>query len=105
MMIQELLTEQRSLLRPGDRLTALEFRGRYLRMPALKKAELIQGIVSMPSPVWFTQHAQPHGFVVGWLGVYSATRPNVAIGNNGTVRLDDLNEYQPDAFLVLNEEQ
>ena len=37
-------------LEPGDRLTRDEFERRYEAMPALKKAELIEGVVYMPSP-------------------------------------------------------
>ena len=35
----------------GDRLTRPEFERRYSAMPDLKKAELIEGVVYMPSPV------------------------------------------------------
>jgi hypothetical protein len=38
------------VLEPGDRLTQEEFERRYAAMPALKKAELIEGVVHMPSP-------------------------------------------------------
>jgi hypothetical protein len=38
-------------LEPGDRLTRAEFERRYEPMPQLKKAELIEGEVYMPSPV------------------------------------------------------
>jgi hypothetical protein len=39
------------LLEAGDRLSRDEFERRYERMPHLKKAELIEGIVYLPSPV------------------------------------------------------
>jgi len=35
------------LLEPGDRLTREEFERRYERMPSVKKAELIEGKVSI----------------------------------------------------------
>ena len=38
-------------LENGDRLTRDEFERRYDAMPNLKKAELIEGEVYMPSPV------------------------------------------------------
>ena len=38
-------------LENGDRLTRAEFERRYEAMPNLKKAELIEGVVYMPSPV------------------------------------------------------
>lgn len=37
------------LLEAGDRLSREEFERRYARMPELKKAELIEGIVYLPS--------------------------------------------------------
>ena len=38
-------------LENGDRLTQAEFERRYNAMPHLKKAELIEGVVYVPSPV------------------------------------------------------
>ena len=46
-----------SLLEPGDRLSRDEFERRYERMPHVKKAELIEGIVYRPSPARFGKHA------------------------------------------------
>src|SRR5437016_896012 len=54
-------------LEPGDHLTRDEFERRYDAMPDLKKAELIEGVVYMPSPVRFNQHAGPHFDLVTWL--------------------------------------
>jgi hypothetical protein len=48
------------LLEPGDRLSREEFERRYDRIPQLKKAELIEGTVYMPSPVRAAKHAGPH---------------------------------------------
>jgi hypothetical protein len=39
------------VLANGDRLTRDEFERRYEAMPKVKKAELIEGTVYMPSPV------------------------------------------------------
>ncbi|MDS4030104.1 MAG: hypothetical protein RKO66_08520 [Candidatus Contendobacter sp.] len=44
-------------LENGDRLTRKEFERRYQAMPRLKKAELIEGVVFIPSPLHFEQHA------------------------------------------------
>ncbi|MGC8713934.1 MAG: hypothetical protein ACP5RH_16210, partial [Leptodesmis sp.] len=54
-------------LENGDRLTRLEFERRYTAMPDLKKAELIEGIVYMASPLHFEQNqpALPHPRVAG----------------------------------------
>jgi Uma2 family endonuclease len=86
-------------LRAGDRLTRAEFERRYAAMPHVKKAELIEGVVYMPSPVTQEDHGAPHFDVITWLGVYRAGTPGVEGGDNPTLRLDLDNEPQPDAFL------
>jgi Putative restriction endonuclease len=74
-------------------------------MPNLKKAELIEGIVYiMPGALRFTSHAQPHGWIIGWLGSYEAMTPGVALGVEPTVRLGLDNELQPDAVLLITPE-
>jgi Uma2 family endonuclease len=83
----------------GDRLTRDEFERRYGAMPEVKKAELIEGIVYMPSPVSHAYHSAPHAKIVAWLVHYAAHTPGVDAGDNATVRLDLDNEPQPDAFL------
>lgn len=87
----------------GDRLTRDEFERRYEGMPEIKKAELIEGVVVMGSPLRFSSHAEPHARIVTWLGVYQASTPGVALGDNPTVRLDLDNEPQPDAILRIRE--
>jgi hypothetical protein len=91
-------------LENGDRLTRPEFERRYAAMPHVKKAELIEGVVYMPSPV-SNEHAQPHFDLIAWLAFYRAATPGIAGGDNGTVRLDLDNEPQPDAFLRILAEQ
>ncbi len=86
-------------LRAGDRLTRAEFERRYAAMPHVKKAELIEGVVYMPSPVSQEDHGGPHFDAVTWLGFYRAGTPGVEGGDNSTLRLDLDNEPQPDAFL------
>ena len=91
-------------LAAGDRLTRAEFERRYTAMPHVKKAELIEGVVYMPSPVSMKGHAGPHSDLVTWLGVYRAATPGVESGDNGTVRLDLDNEPQPDGMLRISPE-
>jgi Uma2 family endonuclease len=88
-------------LEPGDHLTRAEFERRYEAMPELKKAELIEGVVYMPSPVRWDRHSRPHSCIVAWLGAYAAKTPGVQVGDNATVRLDDANEPQPGALLII----
>ena len=92
-------------LENGDRLTRAEFERRYDAMPALKKAELIEGEVYMPSPVRYGRHSQPHSRLGTWLGIYELDTPGVEAGDNGTIRLDLDNEPQPDAFLIIRPER
>jgi len=89
-------------LQNGDRLSRPEFERRYTAMPDLKKAELIEGIVYMASPLRFAPHAEPHADVIIWLGTYKVATPGVRLGDNATVRLDRDNEPQPDALLLID---
>ena len=92
------------VLANGDRLTRDEFERRYEALPHVKKAELIEGTVYMPSPVHATTHGEPHAQIMTWLGTYSAATPGVQVADNATVRLDLDNEPQPDALLRIDED-
>jgi Uma2 family endonuclease len=86
---------------PGDRLSRAEFERRYQAHPEIKKAELIEGVVYVPSPVRHKQHSQPHHRIATCLGVYIAATPGTDAGDNATLRLDFENEPQPDLLLRL----
>jgi Uma2 family endonuclease len=86
-------------LESGDHLTRAEFHRRYCARPEIKKAELVEGVVYVASPVRMSDHAEPHAAIVGWLFAYRAKTPGVRVGDNGSVLLDADNEVQPDAFL------
>lgn len=68
-------------------------------MPHIKKAELIEGIVYMASPVRHVNHGKPHGRLMTWLGTYGAATEGVDLSGNATVLLDADKEPQPDALL------
>jgi Uma2 family endonuclease len=89
-------------LEPGARLTADEFMRRYEAMPSVKKAELIEGIVYMPSPVRLRKHGNPHFRLTCWLGYYEAHTPGVIGADNTTIRLDGDNVPQPDDMLMVD---
>lgn len=89
-------------LEPGDRLTRAEFEQRYEAMPCLKKAELIEGVVHMPSPTRARRHGRPHAKVIGWMIAYEAETIGVETTDNTTIRLDLDNEPQPDAALYID---
>src|SRR5215475_7166634 len=89
-------------LENGDRLTRSEFEQRYDAMPHVKKAELIEGIVYMLSPVRVRSHGKPHGQIMSWIGAYSVATPGVDFADNTMLRLDPDNEPQPDAELWID---
>jgi Uma2 family endonuclease len=89
-------------LEAGDRLTRSEFERRYQAMPGVKKAELIEGVVHMPSPVR-ARHSRAHGLIMAWLAAYVVRTAGVELHDNATVRLDADNVVQPDALLRLVE--
>ena len=89
-------------LENGDSLNSIEFEQRYTAMPHIKKAELIEGIVYMASPLRFESHAKPHGNIMIWLGNYKIVTPGVELADNPTVRLDLENQPQPDAVLIID---
>lgn len=91
-------------LRPGDHLSRAEFERRYSAHPEIKTAELIEGVVYMPSPVRFEQHGRLNSDIITWLGTYRSETPGIQGGDNTTVLLDYENEVQPDAFLRLRAE-
>ena len=91
------------ILANGDRLSRDEFEHRYAQMPDVKKAELVEGVVYMPSPVHYVSHGQAHGLLVSWIYTYVASTPYVNAGDNATVRLDLDSEVQPDVLLRMDE--
>ncbi|MCW9681624.1 Uma2 family endonuclease [Dolichospermum planctonicum UHCC 0167] len=86
-------------LENGDKLTRHEFERRYHAMPNLKKAELIEGVVYVASPLRIKSHGEPHAYIMTWLGVYKAATPGIGFADNATVLIDTDNEPQPDALL------
>ncbi len=85
-------------LESGDRLSRDEFERRYQATPANFKAELIEGVVYVASPVR-AFHGTPHAALVTWMGVYWAATPGVSTADNTTTRLDWDDEPQPDVLL------
>jgi Uma2 family endonuclease len=85
------------LLEPGERMGRDEFLARWEQMPNLKLAELIDGVVYLPSPVspehsrkqyiingWTFEYIGRTGFIEGlcegtWLMEQSAPQPDVAL--------------------------
>lgn len=74
-------------LETGDHLSRAEFERRYAAMPDVKSAELIEGMVIMPSPV-SNAHSKANSLMVWWLVGYAAATPGTEVGDNATVRLE-----------------
>ncbi len=86
-------------LENGDRLTVAEFMRRYEAAPGVRKAQLIEGFVHLPSPVNAAFHAGPDGLIQLWLGTYSLDYPELKVYPNASLILDGDNAVQPDAIL------
>lgn len=82
----------------GQRLTQPEFHRRYEAMPPEVRAELIEGVVYMTSPL-LRPHGRYQGLLVTVLCLYEAQTPGVEAADNATAILDDRSEPQPDAAL------
>ena len=87
------------ILHNGDELTRDEFEHRYEAMPGVK-AELIEGVVYMASPVTFN-HGRPHSWLQSLLGYYAIQTRGTECVNNTTVRLATKSEPQPDLTLLI----
>ena len=85
-------------LESGECMHSREFLRRYEQMPQVKKAELIEGVVYMGSPV-SVRHAKPDGVIQAWLGAYASRHPETEALPNATAILDTENTVQPDALL------
>jgi len=85
-------------LENGECLHSQEFLRRYDRMPQVKKAELVEGIVYMGSPV-SVYHGKPDAIIQAWLVTYASQHPGTEVLTNTTVILDAENTVQPDALL------
>ena len=82
----------------GDSLTSSEFLRRWEEMPDVRRAELIDGIVYMPSPV-SSGHARYESFFNAWLSFYAVTTPGCQPSMEGTWLMGDRQTPQPDVVL------
>ncbi len=82
----------------GQRLDQPTFHALYEAMPPGTRAELIDGVVYMPSPV-----GRAHGIaqvpVIVWLAYYAEKTPGIEVLDNATTILGWKSEPQPDAML------
>lgn len=85
-------------LQSGDRLPRSEFERRYRALPSVRKAELIEGEVHVPSPVG-VEHGDSHARALLWVGTYAAATPGTSFSADTSVHLDRVNVVQPDIHL------
>jgi Uma2 family endonuclease len=85
-------------LEQGDALRQPVFHARYEAMPSGARAELISGVVYMPSPL-SAAHGRFHMMLNLWLAKYWAATPGTEALDNVTVVLGEDSEVQPDACL------
>ncbi len=86
-------------LRDGDRLDDAEYARRYWATDEKVKAELIEGVVYMASPITAEAHGDPHADLVFVIGMHRIHTPGTKASDNATVRLAPKNWPQPDASL------
>jgi Uma2 family endonuclease len=85
-------------LHSGDRMTREEFHRVYEQMPEKLRAELVEGIVYVASPLR-RRHGNRHPLIGSVLVAYEGNTPGVEMGDNTTVLLGDEGEPQPDLHL------
>jgi Uma2 family endonuclease len=83
----------------GERVTVEEFLRRWEDLPDLKNAELIDGVVYVPSPVSL-DHGRLDSRIILWLAYYAQATPGCDNGNNSTWLMSG-SAPQPDAYLQI----
>ena len=87
----------------GDHLTRDEFLRIWRKLPKLKRAELIGGVVYLMSSPLSIKHGDTENDMGTWIGIYRVATPGCASGNNtSTLLLDDC--PQPDVNLRIKPE-
>lgn len=87
-------------LEAGDCLSQKAFHERYEKTPEGTRAELIGGVVHMPSPLK-RPHGRIHSVVVHWLSEYELHTPGTEVLDNATQIQGPTSEPQPDAGLLI----
>ncbi len=90
-------------LMAGERLDQPTFHARYQAMPDGTWAELVGGVVYMPSPVRL-EHAGYDDVLSYWVGHYRRFTKGVQSGKNATMILGESSECQPDGHLRIPRE-
>ena len=91
-------------LEAGDRLDQNVFHQRYEAMPSTFRAELIGGIVHVPSPLK-PEHGYVHALLMHLLTEYHLGTPGTMVFDTTTAILGPASEPQPDSFLIVSPER
>jgi len=91
----------RAPLEAGDHVDQPTFHECYKAMPPAFRAELIGGVVLVPSPL-SRGHGFYHALVMTWLGNYWIATPGTKTGDNMTTILGEASEPQPDGALLID---
>ncbi len=87
----------------GEHLDQPTFHERYEAMPDGTWAELVGGMVYMPSPMR-NEHGEYDEDVAYWICHYKRFTKGLRSGKNSTVILDEIGETQPDGHLRIPEQ-
>ena len=91
---------RQTLLENGATMNRQEFHRLYEQCDGLRKVELIEGIVYMPSPEKAEEHSRQQSVLVQWLFSYQELHDGeVEVLAGGSVLMDDGNEPIPDAMM------
>src|SRR5438105_1116108 len=90
-------------LENGDHLDQKTFHARYEAMPEHCRAELIEGVVYMPSPQK-VPHSKAQQLVIRWLDEYAEATPGTDALANNTQILGPASEPEPDGCLFTTPE-
>lgn len=99
-MGKSLMASTIPILESGDQLDQAVFHERYTAMPSGFRAELIGGVVIVPSPLR-PEHGEYHALIMGWLTTYWGATPGTRARDNATAILGELSEPQPDGALII----
>jgi Uma2 family endonuclease len=87
-------------LNDGEHLDQKTFHARYEAMPDHVRAELIEGVVHLPSPIK-RSHGRIHAHLGSWLLNYEQATPGTEAYDRASTILGPHSEVQPDACLLI----
>ncbi len=84
----------------GERMDQKTFHALYEQTPKGFRAELISGVVHLPSPVSL-RHSRPNNLIGGWLFTFSAATEGTEVLSDNTAIMSEDSEPQPDQSLIV----